>query len=159
VADLIGPLHQLRDAAVQALNVEAAQPGSTTKEAPARRIVALAPVTVDCEQLAVGYLRSYRGHVGVELNDPRTCPPGRVLEVDLLVMRCYPVMDANGVAPAADAITAATDTALADAMTLERRVPALMGWKQGDGVVAGMNALRVQGGFAGIAVRVAFRAI
>jgi hypothetical protein len=159
VADLIGPLHQLRDAAVQALNVEAALPASTTIAAPARRIVALAPVTVDCEQLAVGFLRSYRGHVGVEMNDPRTCPPGRVMEVDLLVMRCYPVMDGNGQPPPADAITAATDVALADAMTLEGRVPGLMAWRKGDGVVGATSALRVQGGYAGIAVRVAFRVL
>ena len=145
--DLSGRLRFLLDTAAGAI-----------VDAPARRLVGLSPVPVDCDMVAVGFVRAYRGTVGVEDRTPRQFSPGRVIEADVVVLRCHPTLDSRGNAPSPAAIQVAALGAVADGFLVADALEGA-GWPNGHFQLGATSALAPGGGFGGISVRVQFRAI
>jgi hypothetical protein len=120
---------------------------------PERRYYTFGAPAVDCEQIAVSFLQMYIGTPGDEATAPRRCTDPRSATLLISVARSVPITQANGNAPRAVDIQAASEVSALDAWILmesNKEFDSSWGGLQGGlglGVIATVDVDPPEGGF------------
>lgn len=120
---------------------------------PERRYYTFGSPSVDCEQAVVSLLQMYIGTPGDEANEPRRCTDPRSATLLISISRAVPITQANGNAPLAADIQAASEVSALDAWVLmesTKELDSSWGYSAsglGLGVIATVEVDAPEGGF------------
>ena len=132
---------------------------SSVATPPARQVIALAPLTIDCELLGVAFHELYRGSASGPTPDPRMCPPGRTLRADIILGRCVPTVTDAGQPPHPGEVSGATLDLLDEGNQIIVGLEQSDLFRKGDHVVGSLLHIPPSGGIGGVRIEVKVRII